>query len=91
MCFKNENRTVIGKSCKVFFWFFYNAFPDLFFVYNGVIRTGYLPPTDIRVREKVCNSLVLRTTIIEIFVVQNAKVLVQTIWFTDFIYKSRAE
>ena len=45
---------------------------------GGNTYTGYLPPT-VRVRETFCNPLVLPTTIIEILVVQNAKVLVQTI------------
>ena len=57
--------------------------------YNGGnTYTGYLPPT-VRVRETFCNPLVLPTTIMEILVVQNAKVLVQTIWFNLYEVKWR--
>ena len=35
--FRNENRKVIGTSCEVFFWFFYNVLPDLLFM-SGFIQ-----------------------------------------------------
>ena len=35
--FRNENRKVIGTSCEVFFWFFYNVLPDLLFI------SGFIP------------------------------------------------
>ena len=35
--FRNENRKVIGTSCEVFFWFFYNVLPDLMFM-SGFIQ-----------------------------------------------------